>query len=169
MFNKIGSRYGWGKFESCLSNYGQNELQVFFNPCLQPLKVFPEKKTANILQYHQRFPHEMISEEQAQKFHPQTSFLARELMKALQNVACFLRLLKVTSFKCSSNAANVSDPVFLLFIISFTSSLIKNVKRRKNYKVQAVPVKGGYQTQQTYFNVAWEKTWHWFPQEMISE
>ena len=46
MFNKIGSRYGWGKFESCLSNYGQNELQVFFNPCLQPLKVFPEKKNS---------------------------------------------------------------------------------------------------------------------------
>lgn len=32
MFNKIGNRSGWGKFESCLSD-GQNELQVFFKPC----------------------------------------------------------------------------------------------------------------------------------------
>ena len=57
--------------------------------------------------------------------------LARELMKALQNVACVLRLLKLTSFKCSSNAANVSDPVFLLFIISLTSSLTKKMSKWK--------------------------------------
>ena len=58
--------------------------------------------------------------------------LPGEMLKVLWNVACFLRLLKVTSFKCSSNAANVSDPVFLLFIISLTSSLTKkNVKRGK--------------------------------------
>lgn len=138
MFNKIGNRCGWGKFESCLSNR-QNELQVFFKPCSH--WKFVQKKTANILQYHQRFPHEMMSEEQAQKFHPQES-LARELMKAVQNVACFLRLLKLTSFKCSSNAASVSDPVFLLFIISLTSSLTKkNVKMEKKYWVQEVPVK----------------------------
>ena len=63
-------------------------------------------------------------------------------MKALQNAACVLRLLKPTSFKCSSNAANVSDPVFLLFIISLTSSLTKkNVKMEKKYWVQEVPVK----------------------------
>lgn len=72
MFNKIGNRSGWGKFESCLSD-GQNELQVFFKPCSH-WKSVRKKKTANILQYHQKFPHEMMSEEQAQKFHPQKSF-----------------------------------------------------------------------------------------------
>ena len=71
MFNKIGNRCGWGKFERCLSD-GQNELQVFFKPCSH--WKFVRKKTAYILQCHQRFPHEMISEEQVQKFHPQTSF-----------------------------------------------------------------------------------------------
>ena len=72
MFNKTGNHCGWGKFESCLSN-GQNELQVFFKPCSH-WKFVRKKKTANILQSHQQFPHEMMSEEQAQKFHPQTSF-----------------------------------------------------------------------------------------------
>ena len=71
MFNKIGNRCGWGKFESCLSD-GQNELQVFFKPCSH--WKFVQKKAENILQYHQRFPHEMMSEEQAQKFHPHESF-----------------------------------------------------------------------------------------------
>ena len=43
MFNKIGNRCGWGKFESCLSNE-QNELQVFFKPCSH-WKFVQKKKT----------------------------------------------------------------------------------------------------------------------------
>ena len=128
MFNKIGNRSGWGKFESCLSD-GQNELQVFFKPCSH-WKSVRKKKQPTFRNTTKSFPMKWCLRNKHKNFIPR-NHLAGELMKALQNVACFLRLLKVTSFKCSSNAANVSDPVFLLFIISLTSSLIKNVKGRK--------------------------------------
>ena len=46
----------------------------FFSSPVAIESLSEKKKTANILQYHQKFPHEMMSEEQAQKFHPQKSF-----------------------------------------------------------------------------------------------
>ena len=140
MFNKIGNRCGWGKFESCLSN-GQNELQVFFKPCSHWKSV--RKKKPTFCSATNSFPMKWYLRNKPEIPSPGLHHLAKELLKVLQNATCFLRLLKVTSFKCSSNAANVSDPVFLLFIISLTSSLTKNVKIEKNCRVQAVPSRLG--------------------------
>ena len=140
MVNKIGNHCGWEKFESCLSN-GQNELQVFFKPCSH-WKSVRKKKQPTFCNATKGFSMKWCLRNKHRNSIP-WHHLARELLKALQNVACFLRLLKVTSFKCSSNAANVSDPVFLLFIISLTSSLTKRVKIEKNCRGQAVPVKSG--------------------------
>ena len=94
------------------------------------IESLSRKKQPTFCNATKGFPMKWCLRNKHKNFIPR-NHLAGELMKALQNVACFLRLLKVTSFKCSSNAANVSDPVFLLFIISLTSSLTKRVKIEK--------------------------------------